>query len=120
MNQQDGFKIILVTGVTGYVGGRLVPRLLETGYRIRILIRGSANRLDGRPWKDQVEIAIGDVLIPESLPPAMEGVDADLEGNLVALEVDDGGRRHVVRRVDLEMNGRTLRLNRNRRGRLRS
>lgn len=76
MNQQDSFKIILVTGVTGYVGGRLVPRLLDAGYRVRVLIRGSARRLDGRPWKDQVEIAIGDVLTPESLPPAMEGVDA--------------------------------------------
>ena len=76
MNQQDGMKTVLVTGVTGYVGGRLVPRLLDAGYHVRVLIRGSAMRLDGRPWKDQVEIAIGDVLAPESLPPAMESVDA--------------------------------------------
>ena len=76
MNEQVGMKTILVTGVTGYVGGRLVPRLLEAGYRVRVLIRGNAQRLDGRPWKDEVEIAIGDVLAPETLPAAMEGIDA--------------------------------------------
>ncbi len=32
-------KLILVTGATGYVGGRLVPRLLEAGYRVRCLVR---------------------------------------------------------------------------------
>ncbi|NTW12942.1 MAG: NmrA family NAD(P)-binding protein, partial [Anaerolineales bacterium] len=31
--------LILVTGATGYIGGRLVPRLLEQGYRIRCLVR---------------------------------------------------------------------------------
>ena len=76
MNEQDGTKTILVTGVTGYVGGRLVPRLLEAGYRVRVLLRGSATRLDGRAWKDHVEIAIGDVLVPEKLAAAMEGIDA--------------------------------------------
>jgi uncharacterized protein YbjT (DUF2867 family)/uncharacterized protein YndB with AHSA1/START domain len=76
MVKQDGKKTILVTGVTGYIGGRLVPRLLEAGYNVRVLIRGSASRLDGRPWKEQVEIAIGDVLVKESLPAAMEDIDA--------------------------------------------
>ena len=76
MNQQVGIKTVLVTGVTGYVGGRLVPRLLESGYLVRVLIRGSGRRLESRLWKDQVEITIGDVLVPESLPAAMEGVDA--------------------------------------------
>ena len=33
--------LVLVTGVTGYVGGRLVPRLLEAGFRVRVLLRGS-------------------------------------------------------------------------------
>ena len=40
---------ILVTGATGYVGGRLVPRLLAAGYRVRCLTRDPA-RLAGRPW----------------------------------------------------------------------
>ena len=39
-------KLILVTGATGHVGGRLVPRLLEAGYRARCLVRDPA-RLQG-------------------------------------------------------------------------
>jgi uncharacterized protein YbjT (DUF2867 family) len=67
---------ILVTGVTGYVGGRLVERLLESGARVRVLVRGSADRLAGRSWRDQVEVAVGDVLSPDSLVGAMAGIDA--------------------------------------------
>ncbi len=76
MNEDEDIKSILVTGVTGYVGGRLVPRLLQAGYHVRVLLRGSAARLDGRPWKDQVEVVIGDVLVPETLAAAMHGIDA--------------------------------------------
>ncbi len=67
---------ILVTGATGYIGGRLVPRLLEAGYRVRLLVRGGTNRLAGRPWRDQVEIIEGDVLEPDTLPAALANVDA--------------------------------------------
>jgi uncharacterized protein YbjT (DUF2867 family) len=67
---------VLVTGATGYVGGRLVPRLLEEGYRVRVLARGGADRLRGRPWADEVEAVAGDALDPASLVPALEGVDA--------------------------------------------
>jgi len=76
MNGQDKVNSILVTGVTGYVGGRLVPRLLQAGYQVRVLVRGSAERLNGRAWKNQVEIAIGDVLSPTTLEDAMQGIDA--------------------------------------------
>lgn len=72
--QQD--RLILVTGATGYVGGRLVPRLLEAGYRVRLLVRGGAKRLAGRPWQNDVEIVEGDVLKPETLTDALAGVDA--------------------------------------------
>lgn len=68
-------KLILVTGTTGYVGGRLVPRLLEAGYRVRCLVRDPA-RLIGRPWFDQVEIVQGDVLKADSLAAATQDVDA--------------------------------------------
>lgn len=64
---------ILVTGATGYVGGRLVPRLIDEGYSVRVLVR-DPGRLQGRTWKDQVEIFQGDVLKPETLKPALEGV----------------------------------------------
>lgn len=68
-------SLILVTGATGYVGGRLVPRLLEAGYRVRVLAR-DPSRLQGRPWIDQVEVVQGDVFDAETLLPAMLGVNA--------------------------------------------
>lgn len=68
-------QLILVTGATGYVGGRLVPRLLEAGYRVRCLVRDPA-RLQGRPWFEDVEVVQGNVLNPETLPLALQGVDA--------------------------------------------
>ena len=68
-------KRILVTGATGYVGGRLIPRLLEAGYQVRVLVRDPA-RLQGRSWLSRVEIATGDVLQPATLPPAMAQCDA--------------------------------------------
>ena len=66
-------KLILVTGATGYVGGRLVPRLLAAGYRVRCLVRDPA-RLQGRPWLNQVELARGDMFQPDSLVAAMRDV----------------------------------------------
>ena len=54
---------ILVTGGTGYVGGRLIPRLLAAGYRVRAMAR-SPQRLACRPWgsHDRLEIVGGDAL----------------------------------------------------------
>ena len=60
--------LVLVTGATGYVGGRLVPRLLDEGYRVRVLAR-DPGRLAGRTWSDQVEMVRGDALDPASLAP---------------------------------------------------
>jgi len=68
--------LVLVTGVTGYVGGRLTPRLLEAGCRVRVLVRGNAQRLRNRPWRADVDVAVGDVLQPDDLAAAMQGVDA--------------------------------------------
>lgn len=67
--------LILVTGATGYIGGRLVPRLLDMGCRVRCLVRDPV-RLQGRPWQGDVEIVAGDMLQPDSLAPAMQGVSA--------------------------------------------
>ncbi len=68
-------KLILVTGATGYVGGRLVPKLLEAGYRVRCLVR-DPSRLQGRVWLNKVEVAQGDALDHDELVKAMQGVSA--------------------------------------------
>ncbi len=67
--------LILVTGVTGYIGGRLVPRLLDAGFRVRCMAR-DASRLQGRAWRNRVEVVEGDVLRPDSLNEVMRGVSA--------------------------------------------
>jgi uncharacterized protein YbjT (DUF2867 family) len=66
-------RTILVTGATGYVGGQLVPRLLEKGYRVRCLFREGA-RIEGRGWKG-VEVMTGDVFEYATLVPVLQGVD---------------------------------------------
>ena len=65
---------ILLTGATGYIGGRLAPRLLDRGYDVRCLVR-DPDRLTGLDWIDRTDVVQGDVLEPETLPAAMEGVD---------------------------------------------
>ena len=75
MQQNTDHPLVLVTGATGYIGGRLAPRLLQAGYRVRCLVR-DPGRLQGRPWLAQVELVTGDVLHPETLPAAMDGVAA--------------------------------------------
>ena len=50
-----------------------MPRLLEAGYRLRCLVR-DPNRLQGRPWLNQVEVVSGDALVPSTLTEAMRGV----------------------------------------------
>lgn len=66
---------VLVTGATGYVGGRLVPELLAAGHDVRVLTRGP-DRLRGRRWGLRVEVHEGDLLDPASLEGAFEDVDA--------------------------------------------
>ena len=74
MTVQDPTRRVLVTGATGYIGGRLTPRLLEEGARVRCLVR-DRERLAGRDWSAAVEIVEADVLEPETLAPALEGID---------------------------------------------
>ena len=65
---------VLVTGATGYVGGRLVPRLLADGHEVVCLARDPSH-LAGRGWRG-VAIRQGNALEASSLPPVMEGVEA--------------------------------------------
>jgi uncharacterized protein YbjT (DUF2867 family) len=66
---------ILVTGATGYIGGRLVPKLLEDGYSVRCLAR-NPGRLAGRVWRDRVDCVRGDVTDAASLAGVFDGVEA--------------------------------------------
>jgi uncharacterized protein YbjT (DUF2867 family) len=66
---------VLVLGATGYVGGRLVPQLLQAGYRVRCLARTPA-KVSGMPWAGEVEVVQGDLLEPATLAPAFAGVRA--------------------------------------------
>lgn len=65
---------VLVTGSTGYVGGRLVPRLLAAGYGVRVLVR-SPQRLEGVPWHEDVEVIEGDLSDGDAVEKASEGVE---------------------------------------------
>src|ERR1700754_2262122 len=70
----------LVTGATGYIGGRLAPRLIESGHEVRCLTRSSA-RMRDVPWvqsglgDEKAEVFEGDLTDPSSLKAAFDGVD---------------------------------------------
>jgi Predicted nucleoside-diphosphate-sugar epimerases len=66
-------RLVLVTGATGYVGGRLVPPIVSCGYGVRCLVRKpeqARNQL-----APSVEIVAGDLLDRDSAMSAMRGVD---------------------------------------------
>ena len=72
----DG-KPVLVTGATGYIGGRLVPRLLDAGFSVRCLVR-DPGKLQSRPWIDHPNLVVmkGDASQGESLRTAVSGCSA--------------------------------------------
>ena len=64
---------ILVTGATGNTGSLLVPALREAGVDVRVFVR---NESKAQPFKDKgVEVVLGDLDKPETIAPAVEGVD---------------------------------------------
>jgi uncharacterized protein YbjT (DUF2867 family) len=70
----EGQLRCLVTGATGYIGARLVPRLLEEGHAVRALAR-TPSKLDDVPWRQRVEVARGDLGDVDSLVEAFDGMD---------------------------------------------
>ena len=67
-------KTVLVTGATGYIGGRLVPRLLEAGHTVKVLVRTPA-KIAGVPWLADVEVVQSSLDDGDALRAALDGVD---------------------------------------------
>jgi len=66
---------VLVTGATGYLGGRLVPRLIDAGHTVRVLVR-NPRKLRDVPWRDDVETVVGDLTDAATLIDAVADIDA--------------------------------------------
>jgi uncharacterized protein YbjT (DUF2867 family) len=105
-------RACLVTGATGYVGGRLVPQLLAAGHRVRVLAR-HPDKLRDIPWAGDVDVFAGDAADPASVRAAMEGMDVayyllhslqegpQLEAaeHAIAQTFADGARESGLRRI---------------------
>ncbi len=63
--------LCLVTGATGYIGGRMITELLAHGYRVRVLAR-NASRLKDHPWISKVEVVEGDAFDEANVNKALK------------------------------------------------
>lgn len=81
--------MILVTGAAGYVGNHLVRRLVEAGHPVRAMVR-NRDKAEARlgDVRDRIEIVTADVTEPDTLAPAMQGVDTVI--HLVAIAIESG------------------------------
>ena len=103
---------VLVTGATGYIGGRLVARLVEAGHDVRVLVR-RAERLRDVPWAASVDVIAGDLGDRAAVDRAMEGIEVgyylvhsmggrgDFEASELAIarNVAASAREHGVGRI---------------------
>ncbi len=87
---------LLITGATGMVGGLVTQRALKAGYTVRAMVRSTSNRdsLDGL----EVEQFEADLADPETLPPALEGVDFVVN---TAAHVGDWGPAEKFRAINV-------------------
>jgi uncharacterized protein YbjT (DUF2867 family) len=65
----------LITGATGYIGGRLAPKLIDHGYKIRVMARNPA-RLLHRSWASKAEVVQGDVFDTDRLMTVLDGIES--------------------------------------------
>lgn len=77
LSAMHALRPVLVTGATGYIGGRLVPRLLAAGHAVRCLVR-DARKLEGRAWvlDPRVEVQTCDLADSDAVTAAMRGTGA--------------------------------------------
>ena len=77
MTKPNAGKRVAIAGATGYIGGRLAPRLIADGYMVRCLVRSTA-KLTGRAWAEEpgVEIQEADLADSASLAEALAGCQA--------------------------------------------
>ena len=70
-------RTVIVTGATGYIGGRLVPRLLDAGFRVRCLVR-EPRKLDARAWRRHPAVSVHKVDLGDAAAVAdvMRGAEA--------------------------------------------
>ncbi|MDF7801664.1 SDR family oxidoreductase [Pontiellaceae bacterium B1224] len=64
---------VLVAGATGYIGGRLVPELIERGYTVRVMVRAESPEHTER-WP-AAEVVAADALVEDEVFQVLEGVD---------------------------------------------
>jgi len=103
---------VLVTGATGYIGGRLVPRLIDAGHEVRVLVR-RPERLRDVPWSASVDAVEGDLTDRAAVDRAMEGIEVvyylvhsmggrgDFESveQSIATNIAESARAHGVARI---------------------
>jgi len=96
----DQVKTVLVVGATGSIGRHVVEVAVEQGYAVRALIRNPAK---AGQFPARVQVIAGDVTLPETLAPPVDGIDAvvftlgsDGQGKMGAETIDYGGVRNVL------------------------
>lgn len=87
----------LVTGATGLLGSHIVEKLVQAGEPVRALVRPASDT--SFPESQGVELAVGDITQPETLPPAMEGVRTVYHA---AARVGDWGPWHEFQAITID------------------